>query len=147
LPNVKQRWVVKPPPPPQIQEHEAAYIEHGRMKAWVDRKISHLVLACWKRGWETESACENIFSGAAHILFTRGTHLNGFMEAIAGAEVDQEAVEKVIKDRVKLDAGWMAAQGYERRGRPVWASEDAKGVIFPEAYIPTFLECVRGGKS
>jgi hypothetical protein len=138
---VKQRWVVKPPPPPQIQEHEAAYIEHGRMKAWVDRKICHLVLACWKQGWETDSACENVFSGASHILFRRNVYLQGFMETIAEAAVDGNRIEEVLKERVTLDAGWMAYQKYERRG-PVWASDEVNGVIFPFAYTVQFLDCI-----
>lgn len=143
--EMKQRWVVKPPPP--LNEHEAAYIEHGRMKAWVDRKISHLVLACWKRGWETETSCENIFSGAAHIAFRRITHLREFMSAVAGAQVDWEALERVMKERIALDAGWMVSQGYRRQGHLAWASEDQNGVIFPLEYASTFLACIAEKRS
>lgn len=131
---MKQRWAVKPPPP--LNEHEAAYIEHGRMKAWVDRKIAPLVMACWKRGWETEMCCEHIFTGLAHIVFLRYSYTQEFLKAISKASLPS------LEGRVDPDRGWMALWGYQLQGNCVWASIDSNGVLFPQAYIPPFLACV-----
>lgn len=136
---MKQRWAVKPPPP--LNEHEAAYIEHGRMKAWVDRKILPLVLACWKRGWETEMCCENIFPGAAHIVFLRYSNLQAFMEAISTASLPP------LKEEIVSDKGWMTLWGYEPKGPFVWASEQSNGVLFPLAFAPAFHACVSERKA
>lgn len=142
---MKRRWVVKPPPPPQIQEHEVAYIEHGRMKAWVDRKICRLVLECWKRGWETEFSCENIFSDCAQIIFTRNLYLYEFLKATAGAWVGWEKPTPILENSKVFDGTWISWRQYTRREGPVWASDEDNAVLFSAAGIPQVLESVRKG--
>jgi len=138
--TVKQRWVVKPPPP--LNDHEVAYIELGRMKAWVDRKLARLIYACWKRGWETEMCCEEVFAGMSHVIFTRVPFLKGFVEAVAAAPVDAGLVEKALEGRGRSDALWMTFYGYERGDRPFWVSEQSNAVIFPLACVPAYTDCV-----
>lgn len=140
---MKQRWAVMPPPP--IQEHEAAYIEHGRMKAWIDRKICPLVLECWKRGWETGFSCENMFSefartaAFAQIVFLRNSDMNAFLKAIEGVVWDKCEIPAV------LDETWVLWNKYTRRNGPVWATDEDNAVLFSAAGLPTVLECVRRG--
>jgi hypothetical protein len=137
---MKQRWAVKPPPP--FNEHEAAYIEHGRMKAWVDRKVCRLVLACWKRGWETEMSCEGIFPGVAQICFQRHSFLLGFMKAIDQAKIEPVEIERIIQSGV-LDAGYMRVCGFRRDGKAAWVSENNNCALFPLAYVPSFQDVVQ----
>jgi hypothetical protein len=138
---VKQRWAVKPPPP--LNEHEAAYIEHGRMKAWVDRKVLPLILACWRRGWETDMCCEAIFPRVAFINFSRCSFLLEFAKTVSRACVDLEEVEKVVQDGV-LDAGYLRLWGYNKDGALTWISEAENCVLFPVAYVDAFTRSIQG---
>ncbi len=137
---MKQRWIVKPPPP--LNDHEVAYIEHGRMKAWVDRKLARLIYACWKRGWETDMCCEEVFPGMSHILFRRVPFMREFVETVAPARIDLEEIEKALQGQNEGDALWMHSYGYKRSPHPLWVSEQENAVIFPLAYVPAFLGCI-----
>jgi len=137
---VKQKWVVKPPPP--LNEHEVAYIELGRMKAWVDRKLVRLIYACWKRGWETEMCCEEIFPGMAQIEFRRFPYVKEFAEAVAIADVDWDVIEEAVQTQAHGDALWMFQYGYQLDGRSLWVSEMMNSVLFPLAFTPMFLSCI-----
>lgn len=140
---MKRQWAV--PPPPFGNTHETAFIEHGNLQAWVDRKMVPIILACWKAGITTLFSCEETDPGLAFIGFKESISMGRFVEIVSKAEVDRTIFTSLNESRVmKL---WTPAYlspyhvcGYKNVDLPVWTHND--GMLIPVDYLSAYTKAL-----
>jgi hypothetical protein len=122
--------------------HRQVRVEHEGTVAYIDEGIAALVLALWRRGFQTFASCESwsVFGGAAYVSLGTGDEQREFEEivgsvsrVVAHGEPDEEVAGRMATDPAYAED--VAAKG------GVWA------VGFPSEDIPAVLAEVQQGQN